>query len=554
MRLKRLNLENFGPFEDYEVEFPTDSKACILLTGKNNAGKTTIIRGLKLISSALKFAKGSPSPVTRQLLKKDTSNIKVNRLVHEFIGEAKIEATFDNEKSVSVLLDSSDGSVTCNIPAYSHSSMSDLFGFIPPLGQLVEEEKLLTETHLLNYIDTAIAPHHLRNHLYHFFTPEEYLHIKEILRETWEGVELHECKYDIPSGFLTCVYNEGHFYNEIAWCGQGLQIWLQIITHLVRLSHYPILVLDEPEIFLHPKKQHDLIQLLQNHYNGCAIMATHSSELMNNVDISHIIYVQKDSKRSIIRKTSDRNSLEKIRRNIGSSFNLHASQFEDVESLIATEHQLDYDIIRKLAIQCGMTKKTQNIKLSGFSAWKDSVHFRDAYSMYFGRSIECSVLLDRDYYPKVHLDSIRDSLLASKVKITFTPGKEIENLFLEEDFLVTLLPQNADPSKLHNLLDQIYDREREACKSKYAEFAKDYSPANKGKTYTTVLSEISIMFDSNWRNKSTRHNLIPGKNTLAEVRDFFRVQYHINLTTSLLMDKLASSRKTFVKEFLSQIL
>jgi predicted ATP-dependent endonuclease of OLD family len=350
------------------------------------------------------------------------------------------------------------------------------------------------------------------------------------------------------------IYKEGNFLNEIAWAGQGLQIWLQIVMHLVRLSNYPILLLDEPEIFLHPKKQHDLIQLLQDHYSGCAIIATHSTELMNNVEISHIVYVQRNTNKSIIKKTSDRDSLEKIRRNVGSSFNLHASQFENVEALLMTEYQLDYDIVQKLASHCNFLKKTQNIKLSGFTHWKDYVHYRDAYFTYFGRQIDCSMLLDKDYYPSDFLGLISDTLKSSRVKIAFTPGKEIENLFLEEDFLLSLIPKNSDPASLRAFLDQIYAREHQNCKLKYAEFARDYSESNKHKTYSTVHAEISPHFDAIWTDKSQRHNLIPGKVTLAEIRDFFRANYRINLTTSLLASELSLRRKNFVKEFLAQIL
>jgi len=555
MRLKTLYLENFGPFKEYEVEFPTESKSCILITGKNNAGKTTIIRGINLISSALHFARRSSKPIGKQLFKKDIQDINIQKMIHKFEScKATIEATFDNEKTIKITLDGSDNTAMCYIPEYTHTSMSQLFGFLPPLGQLAEQEAMLTEVHLRRYINSSLAPHHLRNHIYHFFTREQYLHIKEIIRDTWEGVELQDCEYDIPSGLFTFMYKEGQFINEIAWAGQGFQIWLQIVTHLVRLSHHPILLLDEPEIFLHPKKQHDLIQLLQDHYSGCAIIATHSSELMNNIDISHIVYIQKDTLKSTIKKTSDRESLERIRRNVGSSFNLHASQFEDVESLLVTEHQLDYDIIHKLASHCKIIKKTQNVRLSGFSRWKDYVHYRDAYFIYFGRQIECSMLLDRDFYPSDYLDSISDTLKASKVKITFTPGKEIENLFLEEDFLVSLLPKEANPVSLHEFLDQIYHREHEVCKSKYVEFAKDFSEINKHKTYSTILADISPKFDSIWMDKSKRHNLIPGKVTLAEIRDFFRVHYRINLATSLLTAELSLRRKTFVEEFLAQIL
>jgi len=555
MRLKTLYLENFGPFKEYEIEFPTESKSCILITGKNNAGKTTIIRGINLISSALHFARGSSKPIEKQLFKKDVQIINVQTMIYRFqSSKATIQATFDNEKTIKVILDGTNNTVTCEIPAFAHTSMSQLFGFLPPLGQLAEQETMLTDTHLRRYIDSSLAPHHLRNHLYHYFTEEQYLHIREIMRDTWEGIELQHCDYDIASGLFTLMYKEGDFINEIAWAGQGLQIWLQIVTHLVRLSHHPILLLDEPEIFLHPKKQHDLIQLLLDHYSGYPIISTHSSELMNNIDISHIIYIQKDTSKSTIRKTSDRNSLEKIRRNIGSTFNFHASQFEDVDSLLVTEHLLDYDIIQKLALHCNITTKTQNVKLSGFSRWKDYAQYREAYNIYFGRQIECSMLLDRDFYPSDYLDSIIDTLRTSKVKIAFTPGKEIENLFLEEDFIASLLPEGENPASLHDFLDQIYNREYEICKSKYVEFTKGFSEINKHKTYSTILAEMGPKFDSIWLDKSKRHNLIPGKATLAEIRDFFRSHYLINLTTSLLASELSSSRKTFVKEFLAQII
>lgn len=553
MKLKNLYLKNFGPFNEYVVEFPTTDAACILLTGKNNAGKTTIIRALKFINNALRFARGSSKSFKRELLKKDLPSTNLQRFIYRFKDEqAEIQATFDNDKVVTVILDGSRDTVTVDVPAYSHS-MSDLFGFLPPLGQLLEEEQLLTNRNVLNYLDTTTAPHHLRNHLYHLINVDQYRLIKQIIKNSWQGIELQNCTHDIPTNLLTCIYKDGDFYYEIAWSGQGLQIWLQIVTHLVRLSDHPILVFDEPEIFLHPQKQHGLIELVHDYYSGCALIATHSSELISNVDISHIIFINKDLEKSTLRKASDRNALEKIRRSIGSSFNLYASQFEDVESLIATEHQLYYEIIQSLASQCGYTKKTQLIKLSGFTRWKDSINYRNSYSMFFGKDIECAVLLDRDYYPQEYLDSITNQLKAFHIKATFTPGKEIENLFLEEDFLTSLLPDSANASSLSEFLDSIYKHDKEICKSKYAEFAKEYCEQNKHKTYSTILSKISPMFEQIWEDKSNRHNLIHGKNTLAEVRDFFREQYKLNLTTHFLIEKLVLKRKVFVKHFLSQI-
>ncbi|MCP4665992.1 MAG: ATP-binding protein, partial [Deltaproteobacteria bacterium] len=52
MRIKKLLLENFGPFRRYDIPFVDEEDACVLLTGKNNEGKSNIILALKLLSSA----------------------------------------------------------------------------------------------------------------------------------------------------------------------------------------------------------------------------------------------------------------------------------------------------------------------------------------------------------------------------------------------------------------------------------------------------------------------------------------------------------------------
>ena len=54
MEIKKLVLDNFGPFRKYEIPFTEEEPACVLLTGKNNEGKSNIILGLKLLSSACK--------------------------------------------------------------------------------------------------------------------------------------------------------------------------------------------------------------------------------------------------------------------------------------------------------------------------------------------------------------------------------------------------------------------------------------------------------------------------------------------------------------------
>lgn len=516
-----------------------------MLSGKNNAGKSSIIRALKLLGSAMKFANQSPEPVAALLPKKDTQDIEISRLIHNYEenGTAVITGVLDTNRNVSIYLDSADNTVSFELPAYAHKSMTRLFGFIPQLGQLAERETLVGREHMLRSLNTTLAPHHLRNHIYQLLNEAEYNLVRKIINDYWEGIDLKDIEFDIGTAILYCLYGENSQFHEIAWAGQGFQIWLQIVTHMVRLSNTSTLVLDEPEIFLHPKKQHDLIQALREYYNGTIIMATHSSELMNNVDISHIIHVQKDAHRTKIVQVSDRNALEKIRGSIGSGFNLIASQFEDVVLLIATEYQLDYEIVQQLASGYGINVRNQNVRISGFNNWKDCLHYKQAYSLFFGKQVGCSLLLDRDYYPQGYLDTIENELTSQKIKVVFTPGKEIENLFLEENLLKTLIPK-GDSKELDEFLDEIYKNEYDKCFSRYVDFYHQFSAERKGKAYSSIYLDLKPSFDVNWNDKKRRHNLIPGKSTLAKLRVFFKERYNMTLPTSLLTTRLVETGNT----------
>jgi len=473
MKIKELILERFGPFFSYHVTFPIEDRAVILLTGKNNAGKTTIIRSLQLLANAMKYATGSTKPISKPLLKKDVENLQIDRLIYEYANDRSfITGILDSDREIKVIVDGTTNTISCELPAYSRKTMSDLFGFIPQLGQLAEKEYLVSKQHVLNSLRTTLSPRHLRNQFYHLLTDEQFNSIKSIIKDSWEGIELLDNKLDIDTG------------------------------------------------------------------------------MMNNVDISHIIHVQKDASESTTRTASDRKSLEKIRSNIGSSFNLIASQFEDVDLLLATEYQLDYDIIHRLAIEYGIVTKCQNVKISGFQNWKRCIHFKEAYSLFFGKQIKCSLLLDRDYYPPDYLDNIRKQLSSENIRVILTPGKEIENIFLEEAFIKSLIP-NQDYEDFDDFIESIYRQEYDNCFPKYVEFHNEHSDDNK--TYTTTYRDLKPVFDSIWDENKLRHTLIPGKQMLAKLRVFFKEKYNLNLPTALLVSNLSRTNNPTIKDMVSKL-
>lgn len=541
MKIKRLILDNFGPFPSYELEFPADSRAFVLITGKNNAGKTSLLRALRLVDGALKLANGSSRTIDKPLRKIDIKDINIRRLVHGFQGGiATITAILDTGREIEVRVDGSNEHVSCNLPTRTPESVKSLFGFMPPLGQLPEEEAKVNKDYVLRYINTTLAPQHLRNQIYQLLSHPQRDRLKRVIYETWNEVTLGDVYHDTASNMLYCPYTEGQTTGEISLAGQGFQIWLQLMTNLIRLSDCSTIVLDEPEIFLHPEKQRKMVNTFREHFDGSMIIATHSPELMNEVDFSHILCIQREVSTPKIVSTKNRDLLEGIRAQIGSSFNLIASQFEDVERLIASENIQDYETITQIASQSGLSLRTHNIPISGLTKWEDCVQYKTAHKMFFGKEVPMSLLLDRDFYPKDFLEKIDKELSKHGIRTVFTPGHEIENIFLQQAFLLAILPVSVHP-ELTELLNRIYDEAHEDTLFKYVEGQKKYSPKDKGKEFHTIYEELKPTFDSTWGDSSRRHTLPQGKQILVTIRQFAKDKANITLSTAFLIQKLVET-------------
>lgn len=546
MRINKLTLKNFGPFKEYVVTFVDEATACILLTGKNNEGKSNIILALKLLSYACKVINRKKSEIKinherfYQLLQQDISNINVGRTLYNYSGEyASVHGLFEGAFEITVYLNEPENNIYADYSGRVPDDLGSIFGFVPPLGPLSEKEEFLTsKTHILSSINTSLAPRHLRNHLIQILSDEEYALVQEVVNVTWPNIQLLECEHHIEDNSLACYYKEGRAEREIAWAGQGLQVWFQIVTHLVRLRHASILVLDEPEINLHAEKQNDLIRALKEYHQGSVIIATHSVELMNNVDVSHILYVQKSHRSPQVLKTTDRTRLNVVRSQIGSNFNLVASQFEAFDRIVFTEDTFDYSILRKLADGFDFEGKVFNIPIHGFSEYPKALSYREAYRLLIGHDTPHIILLDRDYYPQEYLDDTLNCLSKGGIHCLFTPGKEIENLLLAPDVLELIIPIHHRDA-FNGFWDNVFVTEKPDCYGSYLTLHSQFLP--KRVDIKTIMKDYTPSFDAHWDDKLTRHKIIGGKKALKYLRSFYRDKTGENLTTETLIKAVVES-------------
>lgn len=558
MRLRKLLLNNFGPFRSYEIEFTEEDAVCVLLTGKNNEGKSTVLNAIKLLDSATRVLNQTKQEIRigddfmYKLLLQDTAAINTGRMIHNYEERrAEIRGEFADDLVVTVYLDPSKDLVYADYAGRVPVDVKQIFGFIPALGLLNEDEEVITKSSYLRAsLNTSLAPRHLRNHLFQILTPEEFALVKEIVNSSWEGIELLNFEFGERGDRIYCYYKEYRFTRELSWAGQGLQVWIQIITHLVRLRNSSILILDEPEINLHPEKQSELVRVLREYYGGSILIATHSVELMNNVHVSHIINVQKRQSRPQVKSTADRNYLELVRSQVGSHFNFIASQFEYVDIIVFTEDIADFKIIDLLAKAYDIREKAFNIPLYGFSEYRKSVAYKRAYELLIGKQIEYSVVLDRDYYPEEYLQGVKNNLDDEGIRTVFTPGKEIENLFLYPPLLNRLVPP-ACRGELKGFLDDAFQESYLACNGNYVSLHQQF--LSKRLDVKTIIQDFVPKFDKIWKDPQERFKIIAGKHLLKSFRTFYRERLKENLSDAFLTHELAKARIPEVEKFIRAV-
>ncbi len=557
MKLRNLILENFGPFRSYTVPFNQDDSVCLLLTGRNNEGKSNILSALKFLAIATRtinrnqFRVVLDDEAVYRFPRQETEGVVIGRLLHNYRGnQARIKGEFDGGLQITVTFDELNDMIYCDYRGRIHKGIEDTFGILPPLGPLAEREESLGIKHVRASIGTTLAPRHLRNHFAHILTTDEYRMVQEIIGDSWPSIKLLDWEHRTNDNTLVCFFKEDGVEREICWAGQGLQIWFQIVTHLVRLRHTDTIVLDEPEINLHPEKQNDLIRLLREYHAGSVVVATHSVELMNNVNVSHILHVQKARRQPQIKATTDRAYLDVVRSQIGSNFNLIASQFETFDRILFTEDTSDFELLVALAEAVGRRCSSFNIPLHGFSEYYKASSYREAYRLLIGRDVLYSMVLDRDYYPEPYLKKVSQEVGDAGIRIIFTPGKEIENCFLNPSTLRTLFAKDVW-NDFAAFWDGVFVDERLDCYGSYLTLHEKFIiPRLDTKTVTTRYTPA---FDKQWQDPAERHLLIGGKKALQALRGYYRAKCGKNLTKSVLVAAAAKAAKTDVQRFVAEV-
>jgi energy-coupling factor transporter ATP-binding protein EcfA2 len=561
-----VRFKNFKALADFTVTL----SAFNVLVGPNNAGKSTLLSAYRLLSAGLRRARSRNPDILRDangvrragyVVGTAGSTVSLEN-VHTNLTDDDTTVTFrlSNGNSLQLFFPAQGGCLMfCDGPARLPTSTTAFklaypisVAHVPVLGPVEYREPLLKAETVQAALETHRASRHFRNFWYH--QPEGFETFAALLSETWPGMEIQrpEPQWSTePTLVMFCL--EERMTRELYWAGFGFQVWCQLLTHIQRAAGSTLLVIDEPEIYLHPDLQRQLIHVLRG-VGADMLLATHSTEILNEVEPSDLLLIDKKKRRAS--RLSGAGDVQAAMTALGSNHNVQLTQLARHKRVVFVEGA-DFGLLRRFARKVGMRDLANGlglavVRLDGFAGWEKVRSVAWGFEQVLGTTIGLSVILDRDFRCEEELDSLREQLAPHVTFVHVHGRKELENYLLHPRTLERAigraladkrsrgaleLPERVD---IEALLNEVLEPYQEEWRGQYQARRGEYLRRGR-RDLATINTETSRWFEHKWRDPLTRIDVVHGKSTLAMLNQRLQALYGITITPSRIIDALSAA-------------
>ena len=545
--LEEIYLENFRCYRKFTVKFNDFN----VIVGRNNSGKSTIIDALKLLSNVQRYGAYREDLV----LEPRDLPFSVINIRHDYSNDdATIKARFSGDKEIRIVFPKDErfrieyyraGNAVGN-KSIIRREFRQTLGIVPPVGTFEEDETIVTEEYLKQFMVSHLSTRHFRNIWLYF--PDGFEEFKELLSRTWPGYSISAPEPDTWNNRIHMFFKEGRIDREIFWAGHGLQVWFQLLTHMVKLGRRETLILDEPDIYLHSDMQKKLVEICKERSNQ-VIIATHAVDIIDEVEPDDVLSI--DSNLDNAYRLANVEELQRCIAQLGSTENLKLAHFLKGNTCLFVEGD-DIRYLRKLSRTLGFAQFSQGnfstIPLGGSSNWERLKHISWLFRNAFGQTIKCFVILDRDYQSDEDAQRIVKDLGKQDVIAHVWRRKELENYLIHPDALYRMFvtrfaekhPSNQVPltkEEFRSLIDYIVDGLKVTVMSQVLG-NKVRDPSKRKQDVSSISKQVIQEFESKWSNPEFRLMVVPGKEFFAILNGELTSKYSTTVSIDYALNSL----------------
>ena len=562
MSITSVTFTNFKALRNYSVSLQRMN----VLVGPNNSGKSTILSAFRVLEQALRTARSrravpvrthkdhtlmghnipeSTIPISLENVHSDYDESD-SRIEIRYSGGNKIYLFFPADGGVTVYWETNQQ--TPMTPGAFRKAFPDIVQTIPVLGPVEQYEPLLDNETVRRAAGTPRASRHFRN--YWWKNQQGFDEFRHLVEESWPGMSVKEPERgSLMENRLIMFVSENRIDRELYWAGLGFQVWCQLLTHISRCSVSQLLVVDEPEVYLHPEVQRQLLGILRE-IRPDVLLATHSVEILSEADPSEILLVDK-SRRSA-QRLRDIQGVQLVLDKIGSIQNITLTELARNQRLMFVEGLDDYKIIRRFAKVIGLTELAAGsgitaLESGGSESWNKIKALAWGFRNTLGSKLRIAAIYDRDYRCDEESNQIEAQLEDEIEFVHFHKRKEIENYLLSPEVLDRvanrLLRERARRTgetelaglDIVDMLESITSGLKSDCSGQYISKYCTYFRSG-GKDQATLTSEALDRFEEKWSSMKSRLEIVPGKDVLRVVRDRFQETTGVTLTDLRIID------------------
>ena len=541
--LRSLKLVNYKGFENHTISLRRTN----VLVGANNAGKTTALGALRLIvamlpqacrvaPSAVGEVEGRPTrgwPITAAAVevaafsdenirydfrpKETRIEVTVNtgvRLVASWASRENYDPDEPLPPGMYFVFPSSGGVMMP--PRAIAQKLVPSVAVVPPLTPLDDRESYVSDETLRRHMTGRRASRYFRNALYRLNHDEWRDFTSFVYERTPElaNLSLHRAQNTREDDFdLFYTEERTRHEREIGWAGDGIQIWLQALFHLWRQRGSNVVVLDEPDVFLHPDLQRRLARTLFGTTQQ-TIVATHSVEILAEAEPGSAVWVDR-SRRTSERPRAD-GSLALMGRRLGSGYELGVGRALRSSSVLFVEGD-DAPVLAHLARRLGKSAVASSdsyatVPLGGFSKnWRASAFTETMVAL--GSAVKTFVILDGDLRSQEAVDIETRELRKAGAQVHVWKRRELENYMLVASAIAKVagIPRRDAEELLIEVVSEQKDEALTALESQRLDEHKQKIGAAAKLAHKTVLENAKAEFKAHWATLEGQLGLVDAK-------------------------------------------
>ena len=458
--IKQISITNFRCYEQSTITFNGTS----ILVGRNNAGKSTMIEALKIISSVTRKYKTLRFIAPPEWVDNEESygvspsvenmNISDRGIFHMYGNPpAIIEAIFSNGTSIkayvgeylnifAVIID--EGGCYIRNSKEAKNVEIPVIEVLPQISAVMDTERTIKKATVDGNKATRLASRNFRNQLYYY--NDAFPMFRNLVEATWEGLKVSpiETAYVNDGQVLQFYVRVHNFEAEIAWMGHGLQMWIQTMWFVSQCSPNAIVVLDEPDVYMHADLQRRLVRLISPMFSQLVI-ATHSLEIIEEVTSDSIIPV--DSTKKTIRPIGNETPLQFLTKHLGSTFNIDLARIFISSQFVFWDGD---DNSRKILSAFQSVLYPQDLHplinlpkafIDGWNEWEKVTMLADLFNSN-QMNMEVFCVLNSEYHTQNEIMRLHNDANSHNINLCIWQKKEIENYAIHHNSIFRYILNN----------------------------------------------------------------------------------------------------------------